>query len=86
METFNFPVYGTQGGGLARKVKGVYIFVESPKDLPSLCVGDMVPDSWGILGPFSGIPNKDGSRDQVQMPHLTDWENMDAMHDYYESH
>jgi len=46
-------VYGTQGGGLARKVENTYIFVEVPDWASNLYqVGDEVPLEWGITGPF----------------------------------
>lgn len=44
---FNFPVWGTQGGGLVREVNGTYIFVTKP-DCPGLDVGDEMPAEWGI--------------------------------------
>ena len=45
---YNYPVYGTQGGGLAREVNGTFIFVEKPT-CPGLDVGDEVPHEWGII-------------------------------------
>lgn len=45
---FDYPVYGTQGGGLVREVNGVYIFVEKP-NVPGLGVGDTMPDQWGLI-------------------------------------
>ncbi len=46
---YNYPVWGTQGGGLVREVsKDVYIFVEKP-DCPGLDVGDTMPAEWGII-------------------------------------
>lgn len=45
---YSFPVWGTQGGGLVRAVKGVYIFVEKP-DCPGLVVGDELPAEWDII-------------------------------------
>ena len=48
---YNFPVFGTQGGGLVREIKTTegykYIFVEKP-DCPGLDVGDFMPEEWGI--------------------------------------
>lgn len=50
-KTYNFPVFGTQGGGLVREIKTgngyTYIFVEKP-DCPGLDVGDTMPEEWGI--------------------------------------
>ena len=47
-EQYNFPVYGTQGGGLARDVNGILVFVEKPDGCPELGVGDEVPCEWDI--------------------------------------
>jgi hypothetical protein len=51
-KTYNFPVFGTQGGGLVREIKTTegykYIFVEKP-DCPGLDVGDFMPEQWGII-------------------------------------
>ncbi len=47
MKNYNFPVYGTQGGGLAREVNGVFIFVEAP-NCAGLGIGDEVPEHWDI--------------------------------------
>ena len=44
---YDYPVYGTQGGGLVREVGGIFIFVEKP-DCPGLDVGDKMPGEWGI--------------------------------------
>lgn len=48
-QTYNFPVFGTQGGGLVRIV-GVdqYEFVEAPDPIMELKVGDLMPSEWGI--------------------------------------
>lgn len=43
----NYPVFGTQGGGLAREVNGTYIFITDP-GCPGLQVGDEVPMEWDI--------------------------------------
>ncbi len=45
---YDYPVYGTQGGGLVRSVGQTYIFVEKP-DCPGLDVGDEMPEEWGII-------------------------------------
>jgi len=44
----NYPIWGTQGGGVVREVDGVYIFIETP-DCPGLEVGDNMPAEWGII-------------------------------------
>ena len=45
---YNYAVWGTQGGGLAREVRrGVYIFVTKP-NCPGFDVGDEVPAEWGL--------------------------------------
>ncbi len=56
---FNYPVYGTQGGGLVRDVNGTCIFVEKP-DCPGLDVGDEMPKEWGI------VPANDLARDEME--------------------
>ncbi len=46
---YNFPVFGTQGGGLVQEVApNTYVFVEAP-DCPGLQVGDFMPSEWGIV-------------------------------------
>lgn len=45
---YNFPVYGTQGGGLVREVNGVYIFVEKPIYYSHLDIGDTMSEGWSI--------------------------------------
>ena len=47
MNDYPYPVWGTQGGGLVRRVGKTYIFVEKP-DCPGLDVGDELPEEWGI--------------------------------------
>lgn len=42
---FNYPVFGTQGGGLVREVNGKFIFIEKP-NCPGLDVGDEMPAEW----------------------------------------
>lgn len=44
---FNFPVWATQGGGLARECGGKYFFVTDP-GFPGLGIGDEVPEEWGL--------------------------------------
>ena len=48
---YNFPVWATQGGGLAREAgrenPGVYIFVTDP-GIPGLRVGGVVPEDWDL--------------------------------------
>lgn len=57
---YNFPVWGTQGGGLVREVApNKYIFVEKP-DCPGLDIGDFMPEEWGI------IPANRPAREQVR--------------------
>ena len=56
---YNFPVWGTQGGGLVREVgSNRYIFVEKP-DCPGLDVGDYMPEEWGIA------PANQTARDEI---------------------
>ena len=47
-KTYNFPVWGTQGGGLVRKVGESYIFVEGPT-CPGLSVGSELPKEWDLI-------------------------------------
>jgi len=84
----NYPVYGTQGGGLAREVNGVFIFIEQP-DCPGLQVGDEVPCEWDLqpannlaqekgnegLGSYSDVPwNEDPVHGLERMPdRLATW-------------
>ena len=49
--TYNYPVFGTQGGGLVREVSQspfIYVFVEKP-DHHGLDVGDTMPNEWDII-------------------------------------
>jgi hypothetical protein len=55
----DYPVYGTQGGGLARNVNGVFIFIERPRGQPTLNVGDDVPVEWDM------VPANQKARDEV---------------------
>jgi len=57
--TYNYPVWGTQGGGLVREINGTYIFVEKP-DCPGLDVGDEMSAEWGI------IPANSHARDEME--------------------
>jgi len=45
---YNYPVWGTQGGGLVCDVGGKLIFVEKP-DCPGLDVGDEMPAQWSLI-------------------------------------
>lgn len=47
-EEYNFPVWGTQGGGLVRSVGDKFIFV-TKSDCPGLDIGDEMPEEWGII-------------------------------------
>ena len=46
--TYNYPVWGTQGGGLVREVNGTFIFVEKP-NVAGLDVGDEMPEKWDTI-------------------------------------
>jgi len=63
--TYNFPVYGTQGGGLARDVNGIFVFVTKP-ECPGLDVGDEVPEHWDF------IPANDLARKREMAEFLAD--------------
>jgi len=56
---YPYPVWGTQGGGLARRVGDEYVFVETP-DCPPLDIGDVVPHEWSLA------PANDLAREQSQ--------------------
>jgi len=56
--TYNYLVWGRQGGGLVWQVNGTYIFVEKP-DCPGLDVGDEMPEEWGV------IPANTHARDEM---------------------
>ena len=49
MPEYDFAVWGTQGGGLVREVRGTHIFVEPPTNFPNLTVGSEMPKEWGIV-------------------------------------
>ena len=49
MRQYNYPVWGTQGGGLVREVNGRYIFVEKPALGTGLDIGDDLPDQWDLI-------------------------------------
>ena len=72
---YNFPVFGTQGGGLVREIRngGVYkyIFVEAP-DCPGLDVGDFMPEEWGICAA------NQRAVDEVEMPEELDFDLFEA--------
>ena len=64
LEDYKYPVWGTQGGGLARRVGGIYyVFVKAPDDCPELGVGDEVPDLWD-LAPANNLARLEEDRDQ----------------------
>ena len=67
---YNFPVFGTQGGGLVRELKTQngyeYIFVEPPPEGMGLDVGDFMPKEWGI------IPANQQAREAIQEEQLSD--------------
>jgi len=48
-ETYDYPVYYTQGGGLVRTSHHWYIFVEAPEQFPALGIGDRMPEGWGVI-------------------------------------
>jgi hypothetical protein len=56
----DYPVYGTQGGGLARNVNGVFIFIEKPPGQPALDVGDDVPSEWDM------VPANQKARNEIE--------------------
>ncbi len=44
-----FPVYGTQGGGLARYQGDDLVWHEVPEDFPQFRIGGLVPEEWGTI-------------------------------------
>jgi hypothetical protein len=60
---YDYPVYGTQGGGLVRSVGDQYIFVEKP-DCPGLDVGNTMPEEWGV------IPANEAARREAELDDL----------------
>ena len=56
-KTYDFSVWGTQGGGLVRAEGGGYVFVEKP-DCPGFDVGDRMPEKW------STVPVNEHARNQ----------------------
>jgi hypothetical protein len=70
-KSYEFAVYGTQGGGLARRIGDTYIFVTMP-DCPGLDVGDEVPKEWD-LQPANQLALEEDDRDQSMSG--MDWSN-----------
>ena len=64
--TYNYPVWGTQGGGLVREVNGTYIFVEKP-NCSGLDVGDEMPEEWGLI-PANGHARQDVDNAEDEYP------------------
>lgn len=55
----NYPVFATQGGGLARSGPGdSFIFIETPK-WGNYQVGDLVPEEWSL------VPINKAAREEV---------------------
>ena len=57
LDKYPYSLYGTQGGGLARREGSRFIFIEAP-DITGLEVGDDVPDQWDL------IPANKNARDE----------------------
>lgn len=49
MKKYDFPVWGTQGGGLVRLVGDKYIFVEAPEGFLDITVGCEMHPMWDII-------------------------------------
>jgi hypothetical protein len=49
-KTYDFPVFGTNGGGLVKQQgnSDTYIFVEAPDPSTGLTIGDTMPVEWGL--------------------------------------
>jgi hypothetical protein len=69
-EQYNFPVFGTQGGGLVRegRFQGqyFYIFVEKP-DCPGLEIGSLMPKEWGV------VPANRQAREMIEAEQFDDF-------------
>ncbi len=64
---YDFPVWGTQGGGLVREVgANQYIFIEKP-DCPGLDVGDYMPAEWGII-PANSLASESAENEEFGDP------------------
>ena len=48
---FDFPVYGTQGGGLARMLDGAFVWVKTPQvsAFNYMKEGDQIPEEWDLI-------------------------------------
>ena len=63
-------VYGTQGGGLARKDGNRYVWAEPPEWAgDTMKEGDEIPQEWDIQGPF----DQDNGMKQVPVEHDDDF-------------
>lgn len=47
-QEYDFPVWGTQGGGLVKQEGDHYVFVEPPADFPAIKIGDRMHPEWGL--------------------------------------
>jgi hypothetical protein len=59
---YKFPVYGTQGGGLAKFVGRTLVWVEVPAAFPHFCVGTPIPDEWDYQPANEAARNADIQR------------------------
>lgn len=59
---YDYPVYGTQGGGLVRFIEGKAYFVEKP-DCPGVDVGDQMHEEWDVQ------PANELARQEVEDSH-----------------
>jgi len=62
MKAYPYPVWATQGGGLARQMGKTFIFIEKP-DCPGLDVGDDVPEEWDLQ------PVNEPARNETEDPY-----------------
>ncbi len=51
------PYYATQGGGTAVMERGQLVWETPPDWFTDAKVGDLVPEEWGIVGPFDRETN-----------------------------
>ncbi len=60
----DYPVYGTQGGGLARQSGNGFIFVEDPAPGTGLKAGDEVPAEWSVAPANTAAHAVEARRDE----------------------
>ena len=49
LNSLDFGVWATQGGGLARESAGTYVWYEVPVEFPGFSVGRAIPEEWDVV-------------------------------------